>query len=335
MLRSAQWSTAHDQPLYLVGGSWRALARFAMEQMDWPIDDPHGFELTPEDALRLARTVNAPKLAARLTGAKPVPGKGTTTKALPRITVPGVSTARLASLPDAAALLAVLVRELKPQRLIFSSWGLREGLLANGFDAATRAADPMLAGVAAFVATYGPELPALAQEMVRWTARAVPDTVQEDAPRIERLRLGATMLALASLDTEPNLRTEQAVNWALRKRWVGLTARGRAMIALAVLANSGRTAVPPQLPRLAPISALRDAVAWGLATRLARRIGGGAVAALAGTSLRIDGNALVLAVRPDLAPLCSEMVDKDLRVLAECLGLVPRLDILPEGVELP
>jgi hypothetical protein len=29
------------------------------------------------------------------------------------------------------------------------------------------------------------------------------------------------------------------------------------------------------------------------------------------------------------------MVDKDLRVLAECLGLVPRLDILPEGVELP
>jgi hypothetical protein len=127
-----------------------------MEQMDWPIDDPHGFELSPEDALRLARTVNAPKLAARLTGAKPVPGKGTTTKALPRITVPGVSTARLASLPDAAALLAVLVRELKPQRLIFSSWGLREGLLANGFDAATRAADPMLAGVAAFAATYGP-----------------------------------------------------------------------------------------------------------------------------------------------------------------------------------
>jgi exopolyphosphatase/guanosine-5'-triphosphate,3'-diphosphate pyrophosphatase len=335
MLRSAQWSTAHDQPLYLVGGSWRALARFAMEQMDWPIDDPHGFELSPEDALRLARTVNAPKMAARLTGAKPAPGKAAPAKSLPRITVPGVSTARLASLPDAAALLAVLVRELKPQRLIFSSWGLREGLLAEGFDEATRAADPMLEGIAAFTATHSAELPALAAEMVRWTARALPETVQEDAPRIERLRLGATMLALVSLDTEPNLRTEQAVNWALRKRWIGLTARGRAMITLAVLANSGRTAVPPQLPRLAPISALRDAVAWGLATRLARRIGGGAVAALAGTSLRIEGHALVLAVRPDLAPLCSEMVDKDLRVLAECLGLTPRLDILPEGADLP
>ncbi|WP_206241455.1 Ppx/GppA family phosphatase [Novosphingobium terrae] len=331
MLRSAQWSTAHDQPLYLVGGSWRALARFAMEQMDWPIDDPHGFELSPEDALRLARQVNTPKLVAQLTGAKPASGKA----ALPRLTVPGVSTARLGSLPDAAALLAVLVRELKPQRLIFSSWGLREGLLAEGFDDATRAADPMLEGIAAFTATHSAELPALAAEMVRWTARALPETVQEDAPRIERLRLGATMLALVSLDTEPNLRTEQAVNWALRKRWIGLTARGRAMITLAVLANSGRTAVPPQLPRLAPISALRDAVAWGLATRLARRIGGGAVAALAGTSLRIEGASLVLAVKPALAPLCSEMVDKDLRVLAECLGLTPRLDILAEGADLP
>lgn len=351
MLRSVDWSTAHDQPLYLVGGSFRALARFAMVQQDWPIDDPHGFELSPEDAIKLARKVMEPKMAARLSPAKvaPVPVKAANgklaaqklaiqkpvAKQAERITIPGVSSGRLASLPDAAALLAVLVRELKPQRLIFSSWGLREGLLAERFDKETRAADPMLEGVAAFAAGYSPTLPVLAGEMVRWTARALPATSEPDAPRVERLRLGATMLALASLDTEPNLRTEQAADWALRKRWVGLTARGRAMIALAVLANSGRTAVPPALLRLAPIGALRDAVTWGLATRLARRIGGGAVAALAGTSLRVDGAALVLAVRPDLAALCNEAVEKDLRVLAECLGLVPRLDILPEGAALP
>lgn len=354
MLRSVDWSTAHDQPLYLVGGSFRALARFAMVHQDWPIDDPHGFELSPEEAIKLARKVMEPKMAARLSPAKvvPAPAKGAPVRALAvkgktvaqkqppakqaeRITIPGVSAGRLASLPDAAALLAVLVRELKPQRLIFSSWGLREGLLAERFDEETRAADPMLAGVAAFAAGYSPTLPVLAREMVRWTAAALPATSEPDARRVERLRLGATMLALASLDTEPNLRTEQAADWALRKRWVGLTARGRAMIALAVLANSGRTAVPPALLRLAPIGALRDAVTWGLATRLARRIGGGAVAALAGTSLRVDGAALVLAVTPGLAALCNEAVEKDLRVLAECLGLVPRLDILPEGADLP
>jgi exopolyphosphatase/guanosine-5'-triphosphate,3'-diphosphate pyrophosphatase len=345
MLRSAQWATAHDQPLYLVGGSFRALARYAMVQLDWPIDDPHGFELSPEDAIKLARKVMEPKMAARLcppkaasvkAAAKLIGPKPLATKpAGARITIPGVSSGRLASLPDAAALLAVLVRELKPQRLIFSSWGLREGLLAERFDETTREADPMLEGIAAFTAGYGPTLPALAGEMVRWTARALPELAGPDAPRTRRLRLGATMLALASLDTEPNLRTEQAADWALRKRWVGLTTRGRAMIALAVLANSGRTAVPPALLRLAPIGALRDAMMWGLATRLARRLGGGAVAALAGTSLRVEGGDLVLAVQPALAPLCSEMVDKDMRVLAECLGLAPRIDILAEGVDLP
>jgi exopolyphosphatase/guanosine-5'-triphosphate,3'-diphosphate pyrophosphatase len=193
MLRSVDWSTAHDQPLYLVGGSFRALARFAMVQQDWPIDDPHGFELSPEEAIKLARKVMEPKMAARLSPAKvvPAPAKGVQAKAAngkvvtqklaiqkpvakqaERITIPGVSSGRLASLPDAAALLAVLVRELKPQRLIFSSWGLREGLLAERFDKDTRAADPMLEGVAAFAAGYSPTLPVLAGEMVRWTARA-------------------------------------------------------------------------------------------------------------------------------------------------------------------
>jgi exopolyphosphatase/guanosine-5'-triphosphate,3'-diphosphate pyrophosphatase len=43
----------------------------------------------------------------------------------------------------------------------------------------------------------------------------------------------------------------------------------------------------------------------------------------------------VLAVTPDLAALCNEAVEKDLRVLAECLGLTPRLDILPVGAALP
>ena len=41
---------------------------------------------------------------------------------------------------------------------------------------------------------------------------------------------------------EPNLRIEHAVDWALRKRWIGIDSEGRAMLAAAVLANGGRTA---------------------------------------------------------------------------------------------
>ena len=59
------------------------------------------------------------------------------------------------------------------------------------------------------------------------------------------------MLSIASLQIEPNLRVEHAVDWALRKRWIGIDSEGRAMLAAAVLANGGRTAAPFDLGRLA------------------------------------------------------------------------------------
>jgi exopolyphosphatase/guanosine-5'-triphosphate,3'-diphosphate pyrophosphatase len=146
---------------------------------------------------------------------------------------------------------------------------------------------------------------------------------------------GFGMLALASLRSEPNLRAQQAAQWALRKRWLGVDEAGRAMIAMAVLANSGQADIPTELPRLAPLQDLREAVIWGMATRLARRFCAGAGEVLEGSSLSISGRRLVLATTHAMAPLYTDACAKDLRVLAECLGLSPRIDILPEGAPLP
>ena len=402
MLHSADWKAGSGQPLYLVGGSWRALARFAMMRADWPIDDPHGFELDPAVALQLARglatrrapagkLVGAKLLGAKLVGAKLVTGKvllkGSAAKpapasreVLPKVAVApkaatkqvsrklvpagpglgrhalravgrqasgrqlspadlGLSSNRLASLPDAAALLGVLVRELAPSKLVFSSWGLREGLMVSGFGKALRDSDPMLAGVTAFVDGQSRGLAEFAGLVARWSAKAhaAADPLSE-TPKGQAghaaLRLASVMLALASMRTEPNLRAEQAADWALRKRWIGLDAQGRAMIALAVLANSGRTAIPPELLRLAPVSRLREAVAWGLATRLCRRFAGHAALALDHSSLAVVEGRLVLSVHAEWGALYSDAVDKDLRVLAECLGLQPQFQLQPDEVNL-
>ena len=177
----------------------------------------------------------------------------------------------------------------------------------------------MLAGVSAFVEGMGlaeENVPATAALVAAWTAGVDPAQGSTAS-----LRLAATMLALASMRTEPNLRPELAANWALRKRWIGLSDEGRAMLALAVLANNGRTAIPPDLLRLAPASRLREAVVWGIATRLCRRFCGPTAEAMGASALFIDGLQVVLAVRADLAPLYNDPVEKDLRLLAECLGL--------------
>lgn len=376
MLRGADWSAGTGQPLYLVGGSWRALARFAMMRKSWPIDDPHGFELDPVEAI---------KLAAGLARRRPVAGKGALgkgaiskgggtkpIKAIAAKTAPGpvlrkavpgkltraapvrgpragaaglgLSSSRLASLPDAAALLGVLVRELAPSKLVFSGWGLREGLMVSHFGTALRASDPMLAGVTAFVAAQDPTLVEIAPLVAEWTARAhaaanpganLANGAQAGAEAHQALRLAGVMLALASMRTEPNLRAEQAADWALRKRWIGLNAQGRAMMALSVLANSGRTAIPAELLRLTSADRLREAVAWGLATRLCRRFTGSAALALANSSLAVVEGRLVLSVRAAYTALYSEAVDKDLRALAECLGMQPQFQTIGDGADLP
>ncbi|MFT4027259.1 MAG: exopolyphosphatase [Novosphingobium sp.] len=298
-LKSVGWAGRKGLPLFLVGGSCRALAQYAKHVLDWPIDDPHGFELAPARAVSLFRPLEQGELDGP---------------------IPGISSSRLAALPDAAALIVNLVRELKPSQVVFSSWGLREGLLYEKLGAKDRAADVMLASVASFAEELGTPA-AHAAIIADWTAGVA-------AEGRDALRLAATHLVLASLKLEPNLRAEHAVDWALRKRWIGLDAEGRAMIAAALLANAGRLPVPGNLARIASPGALHEAAAWGLAVRLARKLGGCAARPLAGSSLTRQGGKLVLAAKPAYRALVTETVEKDLRSLAAWLGLEPAVEAL-------
>jgi exopolyphosphatase/guanosine-5'-triphosphate,3'-diphosphate pyrophosphatase len=308
-LAAADWSGAQAEPFYLVGGSWRALARYAGYRQGWPVDDPHGFVMTPDTALEIAEFLGQTK---------------------EKLTCPGLSASRAASLPDASALLAVLVRKLAPTKLVFSSWGLREGLLFRQLSGSARAQDPMLSGVTAFARQHG-ITPAMATTIAHWTG----SICQTDDSRNERLRQAATALALASMRIEPNLRGSQALDWGLRKRWIGIDDAARAMLTMTILANGGRTAIPAELTRLASAKALHEAMSWGFAIRLCRRFSGSSAEALTHSSLRIDEGRLVFSVEPAMRALCTEMVEKDLRLLAEWHGLIPDLQLLPNCAEAP
>ncbi|WP_404480285.1 Ppx/GppA family phosphatase [Novosphingobium sp. BL-52-GroH] len=303
-LDSRGWDKGRGLPLYIVGGSWRALALQAMRVLDWPVDDPHGFELSSSEAMRLARIV----------------AKGKVENPDPRI-----SSSRLATLPDAAALMAQLVGTLHPSRLIFSSWGLREGLLHMQLAPEIQAESPMLASVAAFAQSARVS----ADDAVRvgeWTAPACRDAQGEGD-----LRKAASLLALAAMRTEPNMRTEEALTWALRKRWIGLDMRGRGMMAMTVFANSGLTQAPPAFTRLADKADLDRAVGWGLAVRLCRRLTGGTARGMAASGLSVANGVLVLTLQEPALPLYGAGNGKDVKALADWLGLGWRVET-GEGV---
>lgn len=297
-LDSADWRAEIGTTLYLVGGSLRSLARYMMRRLLWPVDDPHGFDVDAGTAVKFCRTLSREDPASLAQE-------------------PGISASRLASLPHAAALLAELVTNLQPVRIVFSSWGLREGILMETLEPAARAQHPLIAGVSAFASELGTS-PALAAMVAGWTAAAnLPSS-----DRRERLRLAATMLCLAAVRVEPNLRAEYTRDWALRKRWTGIDAQGRAMLAVALAASTG-AAPPPGVERIASPDAVREAQAWGLATRLCRRFSAGSTEALSKSALRVAGDRLVLQTEAETAPLVHDAIRRDLKSLATHLGLTP------------
>lgn len=299
----AGWAAAHPGPLYMVGGTWRALAAYALRSSDHPLTDPHAFAMPVEEVDRVAHKV------ARLEPAVLAP-------------IPGISALRAAGLPDAAAMLRIMLAELEPDGVVFSSWGLREGLLFQRLSPSARRQDPLLAGITQFAAPRGGSATAAAL-IAAWTA----DVVRGEGNGSERLRLAATILAMASAHVEPNWRARHAYEWAMDKRWLGVDPAGRARIAAALLAACGKIAPPPALARLASWEDLSQAVGWGLAIRLCRRFGAGSQRSLTASSLTRDGDRLILWIAPSHAQLATDPVTGDLKALAQWLGLDPEIRV--------
>ena len=297
------WAEHHPGPLYLIGGTWRALAYFAMVETDYPLTDPHGFTLSVAEAEGHAR---------RLLDADP--------GAL--VNISGISPMRAGYLPDAAALMLRLLEELQPDHLVFSSWGIREGLLYSKLSDLQRGLDPLLSGVHAFAEPR--DAPVVdATRVAGWTV----ELAHGEGMRNERLRLAAAQLALALQRVEPNLRMKHAAEWALDKRWLDCSARDRAMICAALFGSLGRTEMPAKLDMLASEGDLREGLTWGLGFRLARRLGAGSHKALANSRLKLKKKSLVLYLDESRAALATGPLTKDLDLLAEWLDRAPKIKV--------
>ena len=97
----------------------------------------------------------------------------------------------------------------------------------------------------------------------------------------------------------------------------------------ALSANCGVTDLPKPLYRLPDEERLDEALCWGLAIRLARRLGAGSGRSLRNTALGTSGKKLVLYLGESHGDLWVDHVEQDLTLLAGRLGLKPVLKVVP------
>lgn len=294
-------------PFYMIGGSWRALARLDMTLTRYPLPIIHHYEMRPGRAKTLQRWIDRPEKASGKGGGKQLPT---------------MSGARVPTLPDAAHLLSTVVARLKPSRLTVSAFGLREGLLFQALPEALRSEDPLLSAARAEGDAQGRFL-GHGDHIHRWIAPLFAD----DAPQWARIRHAACLLADVGWRANPEFRAERGLEVALHGNWVGMTAQERAVLAQALHANFGGGVTPaPALQALASEELLKRAAQWGLAIRLCQRLSGGAEAPLDGSGVAIADGTIILRLDADFAALAGEAVSRRLRQLGQAMEMGFLLD---------
>jgi len=294
--RSGLRERGRGRAFYMVGGSWRALARIDMLASDFPLPITHQYRMKPGRAKELRKLVREvdPTLAAI------------------------VAPARLATLPEAAMMLHLLVEELETSELIVSTYGIREGLLHSKLKPSVRRRDPLTdeardaGGGEHRFGQHGDLLD-------EWIA-----PLFDDSRAMRRLRLASCLLADVAWQANPGFRADRGIEMALHGNWVAVSPAGRVIMAQALSANFGREQLPDaRLAQLCKDEQLKRAHCWGQAMRLGQRLSGGVAAVLKRTSLSGANGAVQLNVPRGEEALVGDSVERRLVRLAELLGREP------------
>ena len=301
LIREAGWTArGRGLPLYMVGGSWRALARLDMSLTHYPLPIIHGYALAPETVGRLGRSI-AHLSKQRLRE------------------IPGMSAGRASQLGDATALLGIVMRELGSSSAVASSFGLREGLLYGALDRPTRSLDPLIVGAREEGRLLG-RFPEHGDLLAQWIAPLFPG----DATHLARIRHAACLLADVGWRANPEFRDERGFEIALHGNWVGIEAAERAMLAQALHTSLGGSLTPhPLLGGLAQEAQIACAIRWGLALRLGQRFSGGLAGPLQRSALALGAGLVTLSLADADRALYSETVERRHAALATALGAKP------------
>ena len=293
---------------YAVGGTWRALAKLQMAERGYPLRVLHGYTLDVGEGFA--------KLVERAIGLAKSDAD--------------ISSDRRPLLVYGAVVLDEIVRLGCPRDIVVSALGVREGLLYEELDPATRESDPLLTTAAEFNALRS-RSPRHGYEMIAWTDAFMRSLGANETAEEMRLRHAACLLADIGWRAHPDYRGEQSVALISQSAAQAISHRGRAYLALAIYFRHEGLSLDKPLP---PIAAIADERQLFLARLLAAlmRVAYPISIAMAGvlprTPLRADVDGwLTLRLPTELAPLASERLTQRFRALGKLLDRGTRIEV--------
>nr|WP_236638096.1 Ppx/GppA family phosphatase [Mangrovicoccus ximenensis] len=284
--------------LYLVGGSWRAIAKIDMVRRDYPLQVLHEYRLDRDSLVETLDLIDSADPHALRKQA-------------------GISGERMALLPMAGQVLRGLLKVLQPEELFVSAYGLREGLLYEEMPEALRTADPLIESCR-HAEMSSARVPGFGTTLYRYVRSLFPDA---DRARL-RLIKAASLLHDVSWRTHPDYRAEVCFDYAARANMGGLSHGERVFLGLALLHRYKNNRDGTRFDALRPLLSeqeVRDAEILGRALRF------GAMLTLGGDDNigRLDwdpaAKRLALHLSDHTQPLFGEVAEARFIALAKAL----------------
>lgn len=292
-----------NKSLFAIGGSWRALARVFIDQIEYPLHVIDGFRLPASDARRLCRVITK-------MGRETARG------------IPGVAKGRARTLPYAALILAEMLEKTKAKEVVFSGFGMREGQLLKMLPPSLSGQDPLLSGCAAMSERTG-RFSIDGREIFDWMSPLFPP--ERDAE--SRLRLAASMLSDIGWSEHPDYRAEHAFLRTLRLPFAGLSHADRVFLSVSIFVRYNGD---PDNKLVKSVGALMNdydlshANVTGLALRLAHTVSGSAPGILPRTKFVVEDDTVRFEL-PDGTSgerdiFLGDAVERRFRTLARAMG---------------
>lgn len=284
--------------LFLVGGSWRAIAKIDMERRGYPLHVLHEYRMTPRSVRETIKYINElgiDELRERT----------------------GVSQARMILVPHATEVLAEVIKTFKPHDIAISSYGIREGLLYEQMPQQLRERDPLIEACR-FVEAKDARLPGFGKVLYEF----IQPIFKSVRPERVRLIKAACLLHDVSWRAHPEFRAEDCFDNATRSNLGGLRHTERVFLGLALHYRYSSSSQGTRFANLTPLVTEKDkreAEVLGKAMRFAAMLWLKKDAKMGKLRWFPKKKLLELHLSPEATPLFGEVAEARFQSLAQSL----------------
>ena len=246
--------------------------------------------------------------------------------------IAGVARARREVLPFGAIVLDRLLRRMQPRQVVFSVFGIREGLIYSLLPPHEKIRDPLISFCEDYAALRSRSVEH-AWELCRWTDELFSNPEFEETADERRLRHAACLLSDVGWRAHPDYRGEQSVNTIAHAGLGGVDHQGRIFLALSVFhrheTEDNGEQLSERLRSLVSKRVQRRARIVGAAIRAAHMLSIGMAGIIDQTPLSYENGKLVLTLPRHYAALDGERLRRRFGTLADLIG--KKLDIRISG----